>query len=109
MLLHWNLEVCKYLSSLPSELTVGQAAHLIPNYRQGIALAGRRIRSLNYNESEEDQRPTTAMQCELMVGREPVKAIIDSRAATSIITYKLMKKLGHTITCPSKIIVVTTN
>ena len=104
-----TLEVCKYLSSLPSGLTVGQAAHLIPNYRQGIALAGRRTRSLNYNESEEDQRPTTAMQCELMVGREPVKAIIDSGAATSIITYKLMKKLGHTITCPSKIIVVTTN
>lgn len=112
-------EVARYLQELPSGLTIGQAAHLIPNYRQGIALAGKRTRdrSANYNnyssdESDEErsgQGPTTAMQCELLVGKEPVKAIIDSGAATSIITHKLAKRLGHKISAPSKIVVVTTD
>ena len=110
-------EVARYLSILPSGLSVGQAAHLIPSYRQGIAIAGKRTRASYYNtyseeeEEEEDynQRPTTAMQCELLVGKEPVKVIIDSGAATSIITHRLMKKLGYKITAPSRIIVVTTN
>src|SRR5919205_3717079 len=110
------LEVARYLSSLPSGLTVGQAAHMIPSYRKGFAMAGRRTRAANYNayseeDISEDEQPrnVTAMQCELFVGKEPVNAIIDSGAATSIITQKLMKKLGYQITAPLKVVVVTTN
>ena len=49
------LEVARYLSSLPSGLSVGQAAHLIPSYRKGFAMTGRRTRAANYNAySDED-------------------------------------------------------
>ena len=104
-------EVAKYLANQPSGLTLGQAAHMIPSYRQGIALAAKRTRASNFNNlhAEKDPRLVTAMQFELLVGKQPVTAIIDSGAATSIITHRLMKKLGYNISEPSKIVVVTTD
>jgi hypothetical protein len=112
-------EICKYLSEMPSGLTVGQAAYAIPSYRRGLMMASKRTRErlpvqdTYFTESEDEivkpNQHTTAMQCELMVGKEPVTVIIDSGAATSIITQKLMKKLGHKISAPSRIVVVTTN
>ena len=79
-------------------------------------MAGRRTRAANYNtysdedlSDDEQSRNVTAMQCELFIEKEPVNAIIDSGAATSIITHKLMKKLGYQISAPSKVVIVTTN
>jgi hypothetical protein len=116
-------EVAEYIRRLPCGLTMGQAAYLLPAFRQGLVQASRRTRNIeeeseneimaNYtvqtSDSEEEIEPTTAMQCEIFVGRKAVTIIIDSGASTSIITQKLMKKLGYHIHEPSKVVVVTTN
>jgi len=49
----------------------------------------------------------TAMVCDVQVEGKPVKATIDSGAATSVITSKLMKRLKEEIDSPSKIIITT--
>jgi hypothetical protein len=37
-------KICRYLSEMPSGLTVGQAAHAIPSYRRGLMMASKRTR-----------------------------------------------------------------
>jgi len=49
------------------------------------------------------------MRCHIRIKGNPVVAILDSGAAVSIITAKLMRKLGLQIQKPSKTIVVTAN
>jgi hypothetical protein len=80
-------EVAKYIRGLPCGLTMGQAAYLLPAFRQGLAQASRRTRNIkeennseimdNYtvqtSDSEEEIEPTTAMQCEIFVGRKIVE------------------------------------
>jgi len=91
-----EFNVATYLQNLPCELTVGQAAHAIPRYRSGMQKATRRSRGpelgekeANYVRSEEDEA-TTAAKCVLRIGDKAVSVIIDSGAATSIMTKSLM-------------------
>jgi len=91
---------------------VGQAAHVIPKYRSGLARAVRRSRERNAKEAnlaESDGEPTTAAKCTLRIGQKAQTAIVDSGAATSIITKSLLDKLGLVINRSSKMIVVTAN
>ena len=66
------------------------------------------IKEANYVESDEDEF-TTAAKCSLRITNQVVSAIVDSGVATSIITHKLLKRLGYNITRPSRLIVVTAN
>jgi len=55
------------------------------------------------------QRKTVAMRCHVNIKGQQVIAVLDSGAAVSIITAKLMRKLGLRIDRDSKTIVVTAN
>ncbi|HVI20426.1 MAG TPA: hypothetical protein VM660_00015, partial [Bacillus sp. (in: firmicutes)] len=80
-----EFDVAKYISNLPAGLNVGQAAHLIPKYRAGLAASVRRTRNKDKEADakyvDANEHKTTAMKCEILVGREAVTAIIDSGAA----------------------------
>ena len=108
-----EFDVAKYISNLSAGLTIGQAAHLIPKYRSGLAASVRRTRNkdkeANANFVEANEHKTTAMKCEVYVGKEAVTAIVDSGAATSIITKSLMKKLNYAPDQSSKLVIVTAN
>ena len=108
-----EFDVAKYISNLSSGLSIGQAAHLIPKYRSGLAASVRRTRNknkeANANYVDASEHRTTAMKCEILVGREAVTAIVDSGAATSIITKPLMKELGYKPDKPSNLMIVTAN
>ncbi len=54
-------------------------------------------------------RKITAIQCHVRIKSNPVKAIVDTEAAISIITKPLIKKLELRIDSPLKIIVVIAN
>ena len=107
-----EFNVTKYFQNLPSGLTVGQAAHLLPQYREGMQYASRRTTSTekeaNFVKSDEEEA-TTAAKVNLRVKGKVQTAIVNSGAATSIITKSLLDRLGLTIGCPSKLIVVTAN
>ena len=87
-----EFNVATYLQNLPCGLSVGQAAHVIPTYRSGLSRAVRRSRKKaqkdiqEANLAESDEEPTTAVKCVLRVGGRAQTAIVDSGAATSIIT-----------------------
>ena len=86
-----------YLQNLPCELSVGQAAYAIPKYYSGLARAVRRSRERATNETKEanlvesDDELTSATKCTLRIGQKAQTAIIDSEAATSIITKALVE------------------
>ena len=107
-------DVSNYLQNLDSGLTVGQAAHLSPRYRAGLSRAVRRSykkegeKEANFVESDEDNT-TTAAKVTLRINGRAQTAIVDSGAATSIITKALLNKLDCRIDRPSKLIVVTAN
>src|SRR6185312_11320162 len=67
-----------------------------------------RDREANYATSEETTF-TTAARCEVQVDGEPLSVVIDSGAAASILTKKLMKKLGYSIDRKSKLVIITAN
>ena len=107
--------VSDYLQNLPSGLTIGQAAHLSPKYRAGFQRAGRRFqnrepgeREANFVGSDEDET-TTAAKVNLRIDGKAQTAIVDSGAATSIITKTLLNRLGFEVDSPSKLVVVTAN
>ena len=105
-----EFDVAKYISNLLSELMVEQAAHSITKYRSGLASSMRRSRDKEAHYVEQDNdHLTTAMKCEILVGREPVTAVINSGAAVSIITHSLMKKLGYTPDQLSNLVIAITN
>ena len=66
------------------------------------------ISEANYIESD-SQRKTVAMHYHVNIKGQQVIAVLDSGATVSIITAKLMKKLGLRINRDSKTIVVTAN
>lgn len=107
-----EFNVAEYLQNLNSGLTVGQAAHLSPKYRAGMQKAVRRSytkeKEANLVESDEDES-TTAAKVTLRIKGKSQTAIIDSGAATSIITKALLDRLGYEIDRPSKLVVVTAN
>ena len=110
-----EFNVANYLSQLPCGLSVGQAAHEIPKYRSGLIKAVRRTREKDPKDSREanladsDGELTSAAKCTLRVARQAVTAIIDSGAATCIITKPLLDKLGYNINRNSKMLVLTAN
>ncbi|CAB4434014.1 unnamed protein product [Rhizophagus irregularis] len=57
----------------------------------------------------EEETPTTAAKCEFHINQQPVIAVIDSRAAVSIMTTALMKTLKLTIDGPSEYVIKTAN
>jgi hypothetical protein len=84
----------------------------VPAQKRNLAKVMRRKTNptTEVNHIEETRnRKTTAMRCHIRIKGNPVVAILDSGAAVSIITAKLMKKLGLQIEGPSKTIVVTAN
>ena len=107
-------DVSNYLQNLDSGLTVGQAAYLSPRYRAELSRAVRRSykkegeKEANFVESDEDNT-TTAAKVTLRINGRAQTAIVDSGAATSIITKALLNKLDCRIDRPSKLIVVTAN
>ena len=101
--------VAEYIRRQPSGLTVGQAAYLISDYRNGLAKSTRRTRPKEANYSDSEGQQTTAAKCEVYVGRNPVMAIVDSGAATSLISKPLMKKLGLEPNKASNMIIVNVN
>ena len=58
-----------------------------------------RTREANYIGRENPDQMTAA-KCAVYVGRVPVEVIIDSGAATSIITKAMLDVLGYPITAP---------
>ena len=69
----------------------------------------KKVAETNYLNSEEDKRKTTAAKCYIRIKGNPIIAILDSGAAVSIITNKLMNKLGLQPDAPSKTVVITAN
>ena len=110
-----EFNVSTYLQNLPCGLSVGQAAHAIPKYRSGLARAVRHSRERATDETKEanlvesDDEPTSAAKCTLRIGQKAQTAIIDSGAATSIMTKALAEKLGYNMNRSSKMVVVTAN
>ena len=52
-----------------------------------------------------DNTATTAIRCDVYINEERLPAVIDSGAATSIMTRKLMNKLGYSIDQPSNLVI----
>ena len=96
---------------LQSSATLGQMLQY-PNQRKNLVKILKRPKKVvetNYLHSEEDKRRTTAAKCYVRIKGNPVVAILDSGAAVSIMTRRLMDKLGLEPDNPSKTIVVTAN
>ena len=74
-----------------------------PKYCSGLARAVRRSRERATNETKEanlvesDDELTSVAKCTLRIGQKAQTAIINSGAATSIITKTLVEKLGYKI------------
>ena len=103
-----EFDIAKYIRDLPCGLTIGQASSQIPKYRSAMMKSVRRKREANYLDSETGAQ-TTAAKCKVTINGETLYAILDSGAATSIITKKLMKRLEETIDSPSNLVIVTAN
>ena len=83
-----EFNIAEYLSSLPSGLTVGQAAHFIPKYQSGMrkAMQRSRERESEAHYADSDKENVTAAKCVLRINRKAITAIVNSEAATSIMT-----------------------
>ena len=107
-----DFNVATYLQNLSSGLTVRQAAHLLPQYRAGMQQAVKRSynkeKEANLIESDEEDS-TTAAKITLRINGRAQTGIVDSGAATSIITKALLEKLNFKVDRSSKLIVVTVN
>ncbi|GES87833.1 Sel1 repeat family protein [Rhizophagus clarus] len=85
-----EFDIVQYIKDLPCGLTIGQASSQIPKYGSTILKSVKRTRETNFISLDNDA-PTTAARCQLRVDGEPISAVIDSGATTSIIAKKLMK------------------
>ena len=104
-------DVSEDILKLQSTATVGQMLQY-PNQRKNLVKILKRPKKTvetNYLQSENDTRKTSSAKCYVRIKGNPVIAILDSGAAVSIITNKLMYKLGLEPDTPSKTIVVTAN
>ena len=68
----------------------------------------RHTREANYI-GQENLDQTTAAKYTLYVGNTPIEVIIDSDAATSIITKAMLDFFGYPITASSNLVIVTAN
>src|SRR3984957_8539911 len=102
-----EFDIAKYISDLPCGLSIGQAFSQIPKYRTAILKSCRRTREANYVGQE--NAPITAARCVVKINEKSLSAVVDSDAASSIMTKKLMKTLGFQIDRPSSMVVITAN
>ena len=102
-----ELDIINYIRNLPSGLTISQASAQYPKYRSAVRKSVQRRREANY--VGEDSQTTTAARCDIYINNERLSAVVNSGAATSIMTKKLMDKLGYKINEPSKLTIVTAN
>ena len=84
--------------------------------QRGLVRAMRRTREKETNyvgQSSDEEIPvnkqTTAAKCELYIGKEPITAVVDSGAATSLMTSTLAENLGFIPDQPSRMVIVTAN
>src|SRR5436305_9796439 len=102
-----KLDIVNYIRNLPFGLIISQASAQYPKYRSAVRKSVQRRREVNY--VGEDSQTTTAARCDIYINNKRLSAIINSRAAISIMTKKLMDKLGYKINEPSKLTIITTN
>src|SRR5438874_10845932 len=102
-----ELNIVNYIRNLPSGLIISQASAQYPKYRFAVRKSVQRRREANY--VGEDSQTTTAARCDIYINNERLSVVINSRAVTSIMTKKLMDKLGYKINEPSKLTIVTAN
>ena len=104
-------DISKDLLNRQAQATYGQLLQY-PNQCKNLAQTMKRgnapISEANHVELG-PKRKTVAMRCHVNIKGQPVVAILDSGAAVSIITARLMKRLGLKINKESKTIVITAN
>ena len=61
------------------------------------------------NQADANNRKTSAVRCRIRIKGNPTIAVLDSGAAVSIITKRLMHKLGLKINQTSNVQVITAN
>ncbi len=102
-----ELDIINYIRNLLSGLIISQASAQYPKYRSAVRKSVQRRREANY--VGEDSQTTTAARCDIYINNERLSAVINSGAVTSIMTKKLMDKLGYKINELSKLTIVTAN
>src|SRR4051794_280609 len=102
-----ELNIVNYIRNLPFGLIIGQASAQYPKYRSAVKKSVQRKREANY--VKEDSQTTIATRCDIYINNERLSAVINSEAATSIMTKKLMDKLGYKINELSKLTIITAN
>src|SRR5260364_235263 len=104
-------DISEDLLETPAHITYGQLLQY-PNQWRNLAKALRRKKApstkANHLQTNNSHK-TVAMRCHVRIKGNPVVAILDSGAAVSIITKKLMDKIGLEIDQPSRTVVVTAN
>src|SRR3954452_4324051 len=73
------------------------------------AMQRSRERESEAHYADSDEENVTAAKCVLRINRKVITAIMNSEAATSIMTKPLMKKLGYEPNRPSRIVVIIAN
>ena len=85
-----EFDVANYLQQLPAGINIGQAAHLLLSYHAGMRRAVSQSRGeekeANFASSDDDEELTTAAKVTLRIDKKAQMAIVDSGAATCIIT-----------------------
>ena len=109
-----EFHVADYIKDLPCGLTVGQAARLVPGYRSQLRNVttrhyGKEEKETNLVNSDDDDENTTAAKINIRINGKALSAVVDSGAATNIITSALQKRLKLDINKPSKMVMVTAN
>lgn len=109
-------DVLEDILSMQSSATIAQMLQY-PNQRRNLAKILRhnpqftRTTEINHmtNVGHSGKCQTTAAKYHVRIQGNPIVAILDSRAAVSIITNRLRRKLGLGIDATSKVVVVTAN
>jgi hypothetical protein len=110
-----KFDIAQYIRELPCRLTIGQTVATIPKYNSALRKCMQRKRepieqkTTTYAKGYTAGVVATAAKSLITVKGQSITAILDSGAATSIITKTLMKELGLKINQPSKLVIVTAN
>src|SRR3954452_21733491 len=86
-----KFNIADYVKNLPSGMSIGQAIRTVPKYKSELLHSLESEREAWLAEEKVDKVVPTAAKCEMYLNDQPITVIIDSGAATSIITNKLMK------------------
>jgi hypothetical protein len=101
--------VADNILNMPIRANVGQILRY-PDQRRNMYNSWKKTyitEETNYASNVE--RKTSAVRCRVRIKGNPLIAVLDSGAAVSIITNKLMKKIGLAIGKPSNVFVITAN